>query len=373
MQYKRKRQRTVTGASGISEFGPSLIVLILIVFPAIDLIGLACGAATVFLTARQCATRAATASSLDDALTAMKQEAKGLADSGLGRFARLKAQNGFENSGADFFIRQTGVYSSAVINHGPNKGLPRPIDTASNVYEGVIKVDYLVGPLLDLSAIPGLDNVPALGKPAQLAVTWERALEHPELFADDTTLASANAGSFAGNSGAATGGGSGSNNLGSWNYPTGGQWQPMPGQKILQIDNINVPANREPWLTTEIAVQQGNRLTFDFLSYGNWSDGYKTFDADGEIATTDGDQLPMGCLTGQIGDGPKFFIGKDQWNFTPPSTGILRLRFHDWDRGDCVTESAYTASDGTQTSSSSTRSPWDDNSGAQQVRIYRTN
>ncbi|HEY9784520.1 MAG TPA: hypothetical protein V6D17_03890, partial [Candidatus Obscuribacterales bacterium] len=217
--------RRATGASGLSEFGPSIIVLILVVFPAIDLIGLACGAATVCLTARQCATRAATAYSLDDALQAMKQESNLLTRSGLGQFSRLSPQRGFENSGADLFIKQTNVYSSAVANHGPNTGLTRPIDTASNIYEGVIKVNFQVGPLLDLSFIPGLQGIPALGKPAEIAVTWERALEHPELFADDNSLASGRAGGFAGN-GAGSGTGSGSTVLGAWNYPTGGQWQP---------------------------------------------------------------------------------------------------------------------------------------------------
>lgn len=370
----RRGLRSATGGSGITEFGPSIIVLILVIFPAIDLIGLATGAATMCLMARQCATRASTATSLSGALSAMKQEAGTMTQSGFGQFSRLSPLRGFENSGADLFIKQTNIHTSTVTNHGPNSPLPRPIDTASNIYEAAVNLHYNVGPLLDLSFLPGMQDVPALGKPAELTFVWERALEHPEFFVDDTTVASGSAGGFAGTGGGASSGTGSTSVLGAWNYPTGGgNWQPMPGQKVLQLDDINVAANSEAWLTTDIEVQQGNRLTFDFLSQGFWSDGYKTFNADGDGGATDGSQLPMGCLIGQVGNGPKFFIGVDQWNFTPPSTGKLKLLFNDWDRGDCTTNNSYTASDGTQTSSSSTRSPWEDNSGAQKVRIYRTN
>lgn len=362
--------RDCAGASGISELAPSMLVLLLVVFPAINLIGLACGAATLCLTARQCVTRASTAHSVDDALSVMKDESRALVDSGLGQFSRLQPIQGYNGSGADFCIKQTNIYTSVVTQHALNQGIPPPVDTASSVYEGSVRVRFLVGPLVNLSVIPGLGDVPSLGKPAELTMTWDRALEHPELFAQGGALASGTAGGFSGGSASGTGTGSGTSVLGAWNYPTGGGgWQPMPGQVILQVEDIQVSANSEPWLQTDVTVQQGNRLTFDFISIGNWSAGAATVDADGESGMVDGAGVPRASLVGQVGNGPRFFIGKDQWNFTPPSTGKLKLQFNDWDDGTCTT--TWTDSDGTQRSS--TRSPWEDNSGIQKVKIYRTN
>ncbi|HEY9783892.1 MAG TPA: hypothetical protein V6D17_00730 [Candidatus Obscuribacterales bacterium] len=355
----------MTGASGITEFGPSMIVLILVIFPAIDLIGLACGAATAALTARQCATHVATANNLDEALSCMSLEAKNLAQSGLGQFSRMQAVKGFDGCGADLYIKQTNVYSSQTTILGPNQGLLPPVDTANNVYEGTVRVSFRLGPLLDLSAVPGLDDVPGLGKPAELSLEWERLLEHPELFCEGNSLVNRSAGTYRGAS--SSSGSTGSSVLGSWNYPTGGQWQPMPGQKILQTEDITVNAQDAFWKETNIVVEQGNRLTFDFFARGTWRamQGDALLDADGYSyykSITNG--LPLGCLIGRVGqNGNLFFVGKDQWNLTPPGTGKLYLMFND---------DNFSLNDGTLTVQPG-YVYWTDNSGSQLVRVYRTN
>lgn len=347
-----RRRHKISGA-GLVEYGPSLIVLILVVFPAINLIGLVCGAATICLTARQCATRASTAHSLTDALTSMRQEGQLLVASGLGQFSKLRPILGYASSGADLYIKQTNIYNSQVTVFGPNAGIPPPVDTASNVFEASVKATFEVGPLLDLSVIPGLDDIPALGKPAEISITWDRVLEHPDLFSSSNNMIAGTAGSFSGSatSGSSTGS-TGSSVLGAWNYPSGGRWQAMPGQKILQTEDITVQANDPNWLATNVVVEPGNRLTFDFLSNGSWRGAQQG--AAGNVVDADGmtiysyRNMPFASLVGRVGDnGPLFFIGKDQWNFTPPNPGILYLEFNDGNR--------------------------EDNSGIQNVRVYRTN
>ncbi len=348
--------RSSKGASGISEFGPTLIVLFMIIFPCIDLIGAACGFCTLELLARQAATRAANANDFTSAIGSMTQESKTITDSGLGKFAKLQPAGGITNCGTDLFIKETDIHTSQIKVIGPNKPLPGAVDTANHIYEAEAKVNFDVGPLVSFGAFPVLRDVPGLGKPLRVTVQWDRALEHPEKYSIDY-LAKV-AGSFSASSGAGSGsgGGGGGSSMGEWNYPIVPKFQPMPGQTILAQEDIIIPAT-VLWKQTSIVVGNNNRLSFDFLANGMWS-----FDADSNPqppVDADGNQvggsskvefpdgLPTGMLIGRVGNGPIFGIGKNLTNFSPVGTGPLYMMINDQDLSD--------------------------NAGEQNVRVYLTN
>ena len=178
--------RNQVGAGSIMEFGPVLIVLFLIVlFPLIDLMGLACGTATVFLIARQTAARASEATTYDDALSAVKQEAAILQKTGFAAFAKLSPVGGYSGSGCELYVHRTAIAGGTQATCGPNKLVPSTpapaIDTNKYLYEYATVVTFDVGPVFaNLHSVPFVGNVPGVGAPARLKMTSDRDAEHAD-------------------------------------------------------------------------------------------------------------------------------------------------------------------------------------------------
>lgn len=359
----RSRSRARAGAT-LAEWAPSLVVLLLIVLPAINLIGLACGAATVFLAALQCSSRASVSTSLNNAIDAITAESTSVIESSMGKFSKLRPVGGVNNCGADLYINATDVFSSKTVVYGPNSPLP-VVDTAANVYELAVKTCFLVGPIIDMSGVPLMKDVPGVGRAAAITCSWHRVLERAPLFAKSKILAQgASPGDFASPPGQQGSQGADGADLEGWDYPSAGtSFKPMPGEEILDQKDLTVLASNPQWTNTGIKVEEGNRLSFDFLADGTWTgangmhpgDLWPPSDADGYTSgTLTFDGMPFGALIGKVGEnGTTFNIGKDLYNFTPPGTGMLFLIFN-----DDLANPSYS---------------YEDNSGQQDVRVYLTN
>ena len=186
----RKKRRTI-GAS-IAEFGPALFVFFFIIlFPLINLIAMGTGACTVYLIAKQCATKAGDSATFGDALISAEAAAFDLYDGGFGKFANLVPVDGFNYSGMDLYITDTNINSNVSTRHGPNTPfVPVAVNPNEHLYTYDAVCTYDVGPFMNLHAIPFIGDVPGVGVPARLTFTASRNIEHPEglqqMFASDS-------------------------------------------------------------------------------------------------------------------------------------------------------------------------------------------
>lgn len=179
--FAAKRQRIRSATGSIAEFGPAVAVfLIVILFPLINLIGLAYGMSTVFLIAHQCASQAGASANYSQALVAAVKQARELTQSGMGKFAKLKAVRGYANSGVDLYVYETNITTSEVHVCGPNELPPAPVDPSNNVYQILAQFTCDMGPFVDLSNVPILGDISGIGKPAKISYGATVAVEHPE-------------------------------------------------------------------------------------------------------------------------------------------------------------------------------------------------
>ena len=172
------RARNCAGLSTQADFAVCMFVFLMIaLFPLIDLLAVAVGAATVAFSATQAAARAASATNFPDAVEAAMSENYGITYGGLGRFARLSPQGGLGGTGIDLYVHASNINNGQVKIYGPNAAVSDPIDSTANVYEYCARASFDVGPLVNLSFVPFVNQIPGVGRPFRLGYSAFRAAE----------------------------------------------------------------------------------------------------------------------------------------------------------------------------------------------------
>jgi hypothetical protein len=330
-----------------------MVFLLFFIFPLIDLVAIGSAFAVISLIDYQSVVRASSQQTFNTALSSSVQEIQALNTSAFARFAHLKPVGGYQNSGMDLYIDATNYWNNQSQIYGPNQPLAASVDRTNEIFEYRGRVIYDVTPFINLSSAPFIQNVPGLGKPFRLEFQTRRAVEHPEGMG-----ASIAGGTYSGGgtsldlgslSGVNTPGtlddGSGSG----WNYPNIYQMIAAAGETVIEQDVVKVYANDPNWTTTGLTVPPGAKVWIDSRADGSWT--YLTtantfFDANGNPQLTNATGFPTGALLGQIG-GSMFMMGKDKWNYPPPSTGTLYLAMND-DAGPGFNRPGYLGNRGVQ-------------------------
>ncbi len=319
----KNSKRSTTG--NMSELPLALLMLfILMMFPLIDLVGLATGASIGFLIAHQAASRAASHQRYDSALTAMSTEANNFLTTGFANFAHMEPVGGYDGSGADLYILATNYRSGGIKAFGPNQPVPEAIDPSTCLYEFNVRVKYKIGPVISMANAPFISEIPGLGKPATLTFEDNRAAEYPIGLnkIGDVANGSTNQGPNVASlnipwDAALNPAGS------SWNNPSIYQTAEGQGLKCVDDDVIVVPANSSQWTKTHFRTI--GKIFLDVRSDGSWSVGGKNgqvVSADGYAAQLGGNNLPIGALIGKIGaNGQPFYLGTSKMGFVPPNGG----------------------------------------------------
>lgn len=236
-----KSRRSPRGAALQAEFAVCLLVFLLVTaFPMLDLLGLAAGFATAAFAATQSAHKASMATNYPDAVESALDAAYSVAGGCFGTFAALVPNGGLSNSGVDLYVYATDINSGTVKVFGPNSAVTDKVDPAANIYEYCAKVNYLCGPMINMSSVPFVKDVPGLGKPFELTYSAFRATEYsdglngigtaapllggkgPFTISYTPQTATATTGSVAsstGTSGSPSSSGSGSSGEGGWGPP----------------------------------------------------------------------------------------------------------------------------------------------------------
>jgi hypothetical protein len=180
MILEPRKGRSRKGGAQLAEFGPVLFVFLLIIlFPLINLVGFACGSATAWLMARECASKAANSVDFNQAVAAVKSEMKTLRNSGFGLFARI-VPTVPGACGANIQIQAIDTTSSLVTKFPVNSPAPGPIDTSKYIYEYVAQVKVDVGPFINMSGMPFIGSIPGLGQPAHVFYSTAQNAEFPD-------------------------------------------------------------------------------------------------------------------------------------------------------------------------------------------------
>lgn len=173
-----KRARIASGH--IAEFPLTLYILFfVVVFPCINLVGLATGLTTICLLAHESASRAANQRKYSDALNGMEQTTLTFLTQGFAKFAGLKPVGGYVGAGTDLFVDAINFRNNKRTTFGPNTAVTPPVDVSNTVYECRVVASYEVGPVINLSFLPLLGMVPGIGKPVPFNFSASRAAEYP--------------------------------------------------------------------------------------------------------------------------------------------------------------------------------------------------
>jgi len=176
LHHPQNRRRR---GSSMAEFGPALFVFLLIIaFPLINLLAFAMGYASLYFLTSQCAIDASNAPSFKEARAKMVAKAQQITGSGIGQFAKLVPQGGYQGSGTSLFITVTSLGSSTPTEYGPDTGYSGTVDDTNNIYEYTVKSTFNVGPFLNLGGVPGLGSIPIVGGPVLVNCSSHRAIEH---------------------------------------------------------------------------------------------------------------------------------------------------------------------------------------------------
>lgn len=176
-----KRHRNGVGAT-IAEFGPALFVFFLfILFPLVNLIAMGTGAATVYLTAKQTAVKAADSTTFGQGLLAAEDRAYEIESGGFGDFSKMNPIGGFNGSGVDIYVIETNIATNVSTRNGPNTPfVTNPVNTDTYLYSYESVATFEIGPFMEMGGVPFIGNIPGIGVPAQLTYTASENVEHPE-------------------------------------------------------------------------------------------------------------------------------------------------------------------------------------------------
>lgn len=322
--HLRKNQRGPKGAASLAEFAPTLIVLICLIFPLVNMLGVACGLACATVVTWQSVRQASVAYKYQDALDAMVLESRRILNGPFGKFAKLQPVGGYRGCGCDLYIKVTGTYNDAKYIFGPNTG-PVYGDAANYFYEVSTKAKYEVGPLIPMHFVAPIADVPGLGKPWTATIAWDRAVENKSMLESDQGRLTADGEGSSGHSVDFC-----PNTPGNWYHPDVYTSIEGAGQNVVRQDVVQVEANHANWLRTGVMVGPSDKLWIDTRTDNRWThdSGNPRFTAEGEGAASGPNGLPLGRLLGKVGS-RVFAIGKEQLNFPSPASGELLLLMND--------------------------------------------
>jgi hypothetical protein len=298
----------------LAEFPVVLFVLLLLcLFPLLDLLSVAAAAGTGYLAANQTASQVAVQQTYAKSLTTMQSELSDFLSNGFGAWLRMKPVAGYNRCGGNLSTIVTNFRQQGATTFGPNTPVPGPIDPTTYLYECSVQVTVQVPPLVNLSSLPFLAQVQGLGQPAVLTFVANRLSEHPYGLCNPLdNLASLNTpvvGSIGIPFDSAMNPQAGASG---WNFP--GIYNQIAGTGATATDEdvLIVDAKDPYWITSVLSSQPGDTLYLDYHAYGNWQFPSMNFCTPDGLGTQAGNGYPVGSMLAKQGNGQPFFVGANE-------------------------------------------------------------
>lgn len=348
--------RVKIGHTSVEFVGALFVFFLIFFFPLLNLMGVAVSYGMICLLTHQIASRASTQATYASALNAMVDESSKLMSTGFANFLKIQRSGGYLNSSCDLYVVATKIGSGGSTTYGPDVPVTGTIDTTNNIYEYLVKSNFTVKPLIPMSGVPFIQNVPGLGQPLQVCFTADRAAEYAQGLAKSGgaiggTVTPISLDNIAGPPPTvgliAPSGGSG------WKLPTILQMIANSGQTIVAEAIITVPANSVGWVPSGLTIAAGQSAWMDSHADGYWSrlPGDLT-DANGKGPCTSGNceywvdpNYGAGALIAYVGSNPPnpttpstapglFLVGENLSEYPLPGSGPLVFIINDYPRSD---------------------------------------
>jgi hypothetical protein len=187
MSTKNKLSNPRNPKGTLSEFAPVLYVfVILILIPLMNIGFFSIGVMGVQLLVSEAARAASSADSRQNALNAMSTKAQLAGTSGLLKVAKAVPVGGFNNSGCTLYCKKIPAVGGNPQIFDLSSAMPvndRP-ETANNatdfIYEYTIEGQYRVSPLLDMSGLPIVGNIPGVAGSQVVKFATSNVVENPK-------------------------------------------------------------------------------------------------------------------------------------------------------------------------------------------------
>ena len=324
------RHRSTRGAAELSEFALVLYILFFVILvPIVDLGGLLIAAGTQYLATNDFAAKAASQPDYINCLNAMFAESQKFEAMSIAKFMNMTPQGGYVGSGNDMYVLATNVSSGTTATSTANNSISPPIDTSANIYELSVKSNYSFKPLLNLSGVPLLGQVPGLGQPVTFTFVANRPIEHPGgLVANGTNANPGAVPVLPRNQAPAPLVSAG--NAAQWRIPNIYQQIAAAGQTVISTNVVVVQGNNNSWTPANVNVNPSEKVWIDTQAVGQWNVGgsYGMTDANG-LNTAENwalaPNLTYGALIAQIGTGAPFLLGDNQTNLAVTGSGPLTM------------------------------------------------
>ena len=331
----------------IAEFGPTLFVLLLLfAFPLIDLLGIAISAATVILATNCAVGSAASQATYTSALQSAISAESSFLQSGFAKFANIIATGGYQNSGIDLYTQVTtyGTTNPALV--GPNTPVPPPINVTSQMYEYAAIGHFQIAPLINMSGVPLVNQIPGLAQPVQMSFRAVKMVEHPQGLSFDAP----SSGNYSGqlpvfartpiitaNQTTTTV----AANSPIWRTPDIYNQIAAAGKTVVSTTIFTVYGNLN-WQSPGITIHPGQTVWLDSNAVGSWGVSSLLSDANGSAllngSVNEYNSVTAVALIGYVGTPPAvnmgmaaanqsdpnmFFVGDTLTNYQLPNTGGL--------------------------------------------------
>lgn len=178
----------------MAEFAPAFAILIISLFPLLDLLGLGMSIGTAQFMGMQAVQKAAVANTPADAVDAMYTELDSQANSNFAKFANISIDGAYLTPPPGVFSSRSGRMSSITglyvvrtniqsqVTEHAKAPPPDQFDPNTYIYEYYGVTNFQIRPFINLSGIPGLGLIPGLGQPYVLKFAATRAVESTEQF-----------------------------------------------------------------------------------------------------------------------------------------------------------------------------------------------
>ena len=161
----------------MSEFGAAFVLFACVMLlPFINVCFALWVCSLAWFNVHQSAALAGSASTYGEAMSLVHAQEHGFVASPLLNGLKLVED---EQKDIQLFVLEYGQKQGTTKEFGPNKPLDKSIDTSQNLYDYSVRVTFHVSPLLRLSAVPFLGNVPLLGKHLDITCRSDSFAEHP--------------------------------------------------------------------------------------------------------------------------------------------------------------------------------------------------
>ena len=319
--------------------------------------GLATAAATIMLITYLAVGSAASQATYTSALASVVSSETSFLQTGLAKFAKITPTGGYQNCGVDLYTQVTTYGTSTPVLVGPNSPVPPPIDATNQLYEYAANGQFEIAPLIGMSGIPLVNQIPGLGQPVQMHFSAVKMVEHPQGLSFN---ANSNGGTYSGQlplysrTPIVTSGSSNqTSNSPIWRTPDIFHQIANQGQTVVSTTVFVVHQDTTlvglPWQSSGITVLPGQNVWMDSNAIGEWQMCGNQFDANGLPPATYDSVLPA-CyydhrfngngLIGYLGTPPffwdghpaanqndpnEFFVGNTLTNYHLPSSGVLNF------------------------------------------------